>query len=146
MTRGETAEAYFRQGYNCSQAVAMAFADDMGMEKSTVARLTVGFGGGMGRMREVCGTVSGMSFVLSVLYGDSQKNDVYKMVQDVAGKFKAENGSIVCRELLGLDKKEKISPQSEERTPQFYKKRPCAELVHQMADFLDEYISEIGQS
>ena len=101
MTKGESAKENFMSGLNCSQAVAAAFAGEMNMPKSLVEKLTVGFGGGMGRMREVCGAVSGMTFVISALY-DDDKSGIYKRVQAVANEFREENGSIVCRELLGL--------------------------------------------
>lgn len=140
MIKGELAKEYFYNGCNCSQAVACAFAEEMNMPVDTVKRLTIGFGGGMGRLREVCGTVSGAAFVLSALYGSNNKNVVYKMVQDVADVFKAKNGSVVCRELLGLDKSSEISPIAEPRTEKYYKKRPCPELVEQMADILESYL------
>lgn len=110
MTRGEKAKEYFLQGYNCSQSVAMAFSDLIGMDEAQIARAVCGFGGGIGRMREVCGTISGATFVLSMLYGYSDPKDfankksIYCDVQSVANKFKEANGSIICRELLGLDK------------------------------------------
>lgn len=140
MTKGEKAKSYFMNGYNCSQAVALAFADDMNMSEESVARLTIGFGGGMGRMREVCGAMSGITFVISALYGNESKNDVYKMVQTVAAEFKAQNGSIVCKELLGLAEKAPITPNAEKRTDTYYKKRPCPLIVASAADALDEFI------
>ena len=115
MTKGESAKENFMSGLNCSQAVAAAFASEMNMPKSLVEKLTVGFGGGMGRMREVCGAVSGMTFVISALY-DDDKSGIYKRVQAVANEFREENGSIVCRELLGLSKPGPDSPLAEPRT------------------------------
>lgn len=140
MTKGELAKSYFMKGYNCSQSVAMAFSEEMKMDIEQVRRLTIGFGGGMGRMREVCGAVSGMTFVISALY-DEEKGDIYKRVQHVAGKFSEENGSFVCRELLGLDIKGADDPAPEKRTKQYYKKRPCAELVELAGNILEEYLS-----
>lgn len=140
MTKGELAKSYFMQGYNCSQSVAMAFSEEMKMDIEQVKRLTIGFGGGMGRMREVCGAVSGMTFVISALY-DEEKGDIYKRVQHVAGKFSEENGTFVCRELLGLDIKGADNPTPEKRTKQYYKKRPCAELVELAGNILEEYLS-----
>lgn len=151
MSKGEEARKYFEQGYNCSQAVALAFADEIGMDKDTIARLTGGFGGGMGRMREVCGTVSGTVFVMSALYGSSDPNDretkakLYSDIQQVAGEFKAENGSVVCRELLGLSQGGFDSPTPEKRTDKYYKKRPCSELVKISADLLENFIAENSQ-
>lgn len=140
MTKGELAKQFFEGGKNCSQAVALAFCEEMRIDEETVARQTVGFGGGMGRMREVCGTVSGMTYVISNLFGDRSKGEVYEIVQSAAEKFKEENGSIICRELLGLSTAEKQSPVPEARTEQYYKKRPCAELCKIAADILDEAI------
>ena len=140
MTKGELAKQFFEGGKNCSQAVALAFCEEMRIDEETVARQTVGFVGGMGRMREVCGTVSGMTYVISNLFGDRSKGEVYEIVQSAAEKFKEENGSIICRELLGLSTAEKQSPVPEARTEQYYKKRPCAELCKIAADILDEAI------
>ena len=148
MTRGEKAKEYFLQGYNCSQSVAMAFSDLIGMDEAQIARAVCGFGGGIGRMREVCGTISGATFVLSMLYGYSDpkefanKKSIYCDVQSVANKFKEANGSIICRELLGLDKAAKTPPTPEKRTQQYYKKRPCADLCSDCAGFLEEYIAQ----
>ena len=116
-----------------------------------IARLTGGFGGGIGRMREVCGTVSGTAFVLSALYGYSDPTDtdakaqLYADVQKVAGEFKEENGSVVCRELLGLTKSGFDNPQPEKRTDKYYKKRPCGELVKMSADILEKFIADNSQ-
>ena len=151
MSKGDIAKSYFEQGYNCSQAVALAFADEISMDSNMIARLTGGFGGGMGRMREVCGTVSGTAFVLSALYGYSDPTDadakaqLYADVQKVAGEFKEENGSVVCRELLGLTKSGFDNPQPEKRTDKYYKKRPCGELVKMSADILEKFIADNSQ-
>lgn len=139
MTKAQYAKSLFMSGFNCSQSVVAAFADEMGMDKAFVAQLTIGFGGGVGRMREVCGTVTGMTFVISALYKED-KGSIYARVQEVAEEFKKENGSIVCRELLGLDIKGADSPVPEKRTQQYYQKRPCAELVEMAADILDNYL------
>lgn len=146
MTRADKAKQYFLNGYNCAQAVAMAFADLMDMDEYTAARLTSGFGGGVGRMREVCGSVSGMAFVMSSLYGygdaaeTENKKQLYGEIQQLAEEFRAQNGSIVCRELLGLSHKGPDSPVPEPRTAQYYQKRPCHELVRCSADILERYI------
>lgn len=139
MTKGELAKSYFLHGYNCSQSVAMAFSDEMHIDIEQVKRLTIGFGGGMGRMREVCGAVSGMTFVISAIYNE-EKGDIYKRVQQVAKEFKEENGSVVCRELLGLSIKGADNPVPERRTEQYYKKRPCAELVEMAGNILEDYL------
>lgn len=140
MTKGEIAKKYFESGKNCSQSVALAFCDEMGLNEDLVARQTIGFGGGIGRMREVCGTVSGMTYVISNLYGSCGRAEVYAMVQEVAKKFEAENGSIICRVLLGLDKNVRPAPTPDARTREYYKKRPCSELCKTVADILDEFI------
>lgn len=139
MTKGEKAKELFMSGCNCSQAVAAAFCDEMKLDTQLVKRLTVGFGGGVGRMREVCGAVSGMAFVISAVYGED-KAKIYERVQTVANRFKAENGSVVCRELLGLDKNSETPPTPEKRTQEYYKKRPCPQLVEMAADILEEYL------
>lgn len=139
MTKGETAKKLFYEGCNCSQAVAAAFCEETGINEELTKRLTIGFGGGMGRMREVCGAVSGMTFVISAVYHEDKAN-IYARVQEVANRFKEENGSIVCRELLGLGNQKGISPTPEQRTAEYYKKRPCPELVEMAADILEEYL------
>ena len=138
--REELARQAFKEGYNCSQAMVAAFSDLIEMDKKTALRLASSFGGGMGRMREVCGAVSGMTFVISALY-DDDKSGIYKRVQAVANEFREENGSIVCRELLGLSKPGPDSPLAEPRTKEYYKKRPCPELVELAAGILEKYIS-----
>lgn len=146
MTKGELAKKYFESGYNCSQSVLLAFCDELGFDKETALKLSLPFGGGMGRLREVCGTVSGMFMVLGLAKGNSDssdranKTDIYKDVQALAEKFKDENGSIICRELLGLDIKGKDNPTPEERTEKYYKKRPCSELCRYAADLVAEYL------
>ncbi len=141
MNKGELARQYFFSGKGCTQAVAMAFCREMGLDEALVERQTIGFGAGMGRLREVCGTVSGMTYVLSNLYGNEGKAAVYAMVQEVAGKFREQNGSIVCRELLGLEKGASSPPTPDARTPEYYRKRPCPELCRMAADILEEFIS-----
>ena len=145
--RAERAREYFKSGYNCAQAVAMAFADLIGTDEKTAAKLTSGFGGGVGRLREVCGSVLGMTYVMSALYGYDSTEDfqdkqrLYTEIQSLADKFREENGSIICRELLGLSPISVPSPTPEKRTEDFYKKRPCAELVYISAKNLEEYIN-----
>lgn len=145
--RGDKAYELFKDGYNCAQAVAGAFSDLLGMDMDTVAKLASGFGGGMGRMREVCGTFSGIVMVVSTLYGYSDprdtenKTEVYSRIQELAEQFRKENGSIICRELLGISKPEG-SPVPEQRTSEYYKKRPCPELCRYAADLLEKYIEQ----
>lgn len=147
MTRKEIAMEYFAEGYNCAQAVALAFCDLLPVEKDTLARLTASFGGGMGRLREVCGAVSGMFAAAGLLYGyddpkaSTEKADHYARLQAMAKEFERENGSIVCRELLGLTVKHD-APTPEARTDAYYKKRPCKELVGCAAEILEKYLAE----
>ena len=144
MSRKEKAMAIFKEGYNCSQAVAMAFDDVVGIDRETLAKMAVGLGGGVGRMREVCGTVTGMAMVLGLIYGTDEadsKNTVYPYVQEACDRFKAENGSIVCRELLaGVSVS--TGGTAEKRTEEFYKKRPCAELVGMAAEIVESIIAD----
>ncbi len=146
MNRREKAEMLFKQGYNCAQAVFIAFCDEMNMDEEMAARLASSFGGGMGRMREVCGAVSGMFMVAGMLFGygdpeaDAEKKEHYARIQKLAEKFKQQNGSIICCELLGLEKKENTEPDPTPRTNEFYKKRPCGEMVGIAAEILEEYI------
>ena len=143
--KGDRAYENFLKGYNCTQAVTVAFAEELGLDEQTAARLSCGFGGGMGRMREVCGTFSGVVMVLSQLYGYSDpkdtaaKKDLYEKIRSLAAKFKSDNGSIICRELLGLEKAEG-SAVPEPRTAEYYKKRPCPELCRYAANLIEEFI------
>ena len=135
----------FLEGYNCAQAVAVAFADVTGMDKQLAAKMAAPFGGGMGRMREVCGAVSGMFMVLGALYGydnsdaESTKKELYKQVQALAEKFREENGSIICREIL---KNPASDPNPSPRTAEYYAKRPCAKMVMTAARPMDEFIAQ----
>lgn len=148
MSKGDIAKQNFMNGYNCSQAVLLAFCEDFGLKKETALKISEPFGGGMGRMREVCGTVTGMFMVLGLAMGNDNakdtgnKKDVYKSVQELAEKFKEDNGSIICRELLGFQKNNKESYVPSERTNEYYKKRPCPELCKYAADILEEYLKE----
>lgn len=141
------AKELFKQGYNCSQAVLLAFAEDCGLDTTTAAAMTSSFGGGMGRLREVCGSVSGMFLAAGILYGYTSPDDTegkkehYTRIQELAEAFRKENGSIVCRELLGLSVQTQ-PPTPEERTEQYYKKRPCVELVGCSARILAEYMQK----
>ena len=144
--RASQAETYFRSGYNCAQSVYMAFSDLYGMDPKMAGIISAPFGGGMGRLREVCGACTGMFLVAGLqLPADepSKKGDSYKLVQELAEEFKAENGSIICRELLGLDHKKDESI-AEARTEAYYKKRPCAELVHLAATIVGKKIQSIN--
>lgn len=142
---GMIAEELFRQGYNCSQAVVAAFEDVTGFDRDTSLKIASALGGGMCRMREVCGAVSGAMVVLGMARGEGTDSDhakktaLYKTGQEFADAFKGELGSIVCRELLGLpDGKSEAVP--EVRTDAYYKKRPCAEIVKLAAETLEKII------
>ncbi|MBR7071321.1 MAG: C_GCAxxG_C_C family protein [Clostridia bacterium] len=145
--RGEKAKQYFLEGYNCTQAVVLAFADRCDIDRDTLLKLASSFGGGMGRLREVCGTVSGMFIILGLISGyatpekGAKKAAHYADVQELARRFEAENGSIVCRELLGLSVKRQ-DPTPDPRTPQYYQKRPCPDLVAQAAEILEAFLAE----
>ena len=145
MNHSELAVENFMRGYNCSQAVVVAFCDVTGMKPQYAARLSSSFGGGMGRMREICGAVSGMLLVAGLLYGygtpgdEESKKAHYHLVQALAGKFREREQSIVCREIL---KNPPSDPNPTPRNEEFYKKRPCARLVALAAQILDDYIRE----
>ena len=145
MNHSDYAVDLFVQGYNCAQAVAAAFGDLTGLDEKTAARMASCFGGGMGRMREVCGAVSGMLMVAGVLYGyddpkaTTEKRELYAQVQAMAGQFRQELGSIVCRDLL---KNPPSDPNPTPRTAEFYKNRPCARMVETAARIMDEFIEK----
>ena len=135
----------FLDGYNCAQAITVAFSDVTGLDRDFSARMASSFGGGMGRMREVCGAVSGMLTVAGILYGydenspDSAKKEHYALVQNLAGQFREEVGSIICRDIL---KNPPSDPNPTPRTEEFYKQRPCTRMVMVAARILDTYIRE----
>lgn len=142
----ESAKELFAKGYNCSQSVVLAFCDETGLDPETALKISSSFGGGMGRLREVCGAVTGMFIVLGLLYGYSDpldraaKTEHYELIQSVAMRFKEKNKSLICRDLLGLTV-EKDSPVPAERTEAYYNERPCLNLVGFAAELLDEYIN-----
>ncbi len=148
MTKGERAKALFLDGYNCAQAVFGAFCEELGFDFDTAMKLSSGFGGGMGRLREVCGAVSGMFMVLDMKLGYTSPDDkdgkkaLYSHIQSLAKEFADDNGSIICRELLGLTEKVSV-PTPDARTKEYYKKRPCAELVEFAADLVDNYMKKL---
>ena len=145
MDHGLKAAELFLSGYNCAQAVAVAFTDVTGLTEAQAAKMASAFGGGMGRMREVCGAVSGMLMVLSYVYGydtpgdDVSKKRLYGQVQALAAGFRAENGSIICREIL---KNPPSDPNPTPRTAEFYAKRPCTKMVMTAARLLEQFMEE----
>ncbi len=148
MDRKEKAMAYFEEGYNCAQAVTLAFSDLVPVEEKTLRRLSSSFGGGFGRLREVCGAVSGMCIIAGLLYGyddakaKEEKAAHYAKIQALANRFKAQNGAMVCRELLPPEDAVNTSPVPSERTGQYYHKRSCKELVGSAAGILEQFIKE----
>ena len=145
MTRREAAIDNFRKGYNCAQSIVLAFEDMFPVDKTLLLKMASSFGGGMGRLREVCGSVSGMFMTAGLLYGydgpetGDVKADHYARIQELARRFEGKNGSIVCRELLNLNVRHD-KPVPEERTDEYYKKRPCPELIGDAAEILEKYI------
>lgn len=157
--RAAKARRLFKEGgYNCCQAVVLAYNDVFGLDDQTAAALSSGFGGGMGRMREVCGSVSGMVMLAGLIRPASDpsvkewRTANYALVQEMAADFKAINGSIVCKELLGLVPMGSSapapteSPEPSDRTPEYYKKRPCEELVGIAARIVGEKILRCAQN
>lgn len=149
MTRKEKAMQSFKNGYNCAQCMMLAFEDLLTIDLETALKVSSPFGGGMGRLREVCGAVSGMFMVLGFVDGyhepddDEGKKRLYEEVQELAKRYEADNGSIICRDLLGLNvKREDATP--EKRTEEYYKKRPCVEKVGSAVEILEAYLQEIG--
>ena len=143
--RGEKAKRYFLDGCNCSQAVLCAFSDVTGFDEKPSLKLASSFGGGMGRMREVCGAVSGALMVLGMAKGYTDLEDIslkkehYALVQEFARRFKEKNGSVICRELLSsVSVTDGVTP--EKRPEAYHKKRPCAELVRQAAEITEELL------
>ncbi len=147
MSHVEKAHELFADGCNCAQAVFAAFCDVTGMEKEQALRLSSSFGGGMGRMREVCGACSAMFMVAGLLYGYSDisdpiaKKEHYALIQRLGAEFKGMNGTIICRELLESLKPDS-SPEPTKRTAEFYKCRPCVRFVEDAAKILDSLIEE----
>ncbi len=134
--RAQRAVELFKQGFNCAQAVFASCADMYGIEDEQLAlRLSASFGGGMGRMRLVCGAASGMFMLAGLEKGSATPHDNegkmanYAFVQQLAGEFKGQYGSLICAELLGLAPKGSVDPRPAERTPEYYEKRPCSEMI-----------------
>ena len=138
----EKAEKLFLDGYNCAQSVFCAFAGDLGLDFETALKLSSSFGGGMGRLREVCGAVTSMFAIAGMLRGYTTPNDYeakaehYKLIQDLAHDFKTEFGTIICRELLSLPPGED-SPMPSERTDSYYKQRPCEFFIKKAAEIVE---------
>ena len=150
MTRAEEARKLFKEGYACSQAVSMAFSDVVNINKEILSKISLPFGGGLGRLRLTCGAVSGMAMILGLVFTDpanekDSKLKVYEITRELVSKFEKQNGSIICKELLeGSNLKVEVAGKPEERTNEYYQKRPCDELVYDAAKILEDYLKEKG--
>ncbi len=148
MDKKEKAAALFKNGCGCAQAVLLAFADELNLDEDTLLKLGASFGGGMGRLREVCGAVSAMFMIAGLKYAPADPKDHaaksahYALIQQLAAKFRQENGSIVCRELLGLAGPQR--PEPDKRTEHYYQVRPCPEKVASAAAIVQELIKQRG--
>lgn len=144
--RIQKATALFKQGFNCAQSVAGAFADYYGIDEKTMLRLATGFGGGIGRMRETCGAACGMFILCGLEKGFCEapnteaKGECYALVQKLAAEFEQECGSLICADLLGLPRNGERPSRPEERTAEYYKKRPCADMVATAARIYAHYL------
>ncbi|MBC3795768.1 C-GCAxxG-C-C family protein [Acetobacterium tundrae] len=145
ITHACQARELFEKGYNCSQSVFAAFCDETGMELETALKISSSFGGGMGRLREVCGAVTAMFMIAGIKYGytdprdDVKKAEHYKRIQALAFKFKERNGSYICRDLLDMVGTDNPIPKA--RTDEYYQTRPCEQLVGIAAEIMDEVIN-----
>ena len=144
-SRVDYAACLFKSGYNCAQSVFAAYADLFGMERQTALRMSSAMGGGIGRMREICGAVSAMALLAGLKEGnDDPENEeakahIYALVRDMSAKFKEKEGTLICRELLGIDGMEE-SAKPTVRTPEFYATRPCARLIAEAAEIIEEVL------
>lgn len=144
---GNRAEEYFREGYNCAQAVALAFSDKVNIDKETLLKAVSVFGGGVGGLREMCGAVSGTIFIYGLLKGyndptdNAAKTELYKDIQEIANRNKEVNGSYICKELLAM-KDITSSNLPSERTEEYYKRRPCPEKINIAAKIFAEFLEE----
>lgn len=146
-SRVEKAAELFESGFNCAQSVFAAYADLFGMDFETALKISCPMGGGMGRMREMCGTVSAMSMLSGLKGGNTDpqneeaKKAAYELVRKMAAEFKAENGTIICRELLGIDGMEESAAPSV-RNAQYYASRPCTGLIRCAARIVEKYLTQ----
>ena len=146
MDKREKATELFKSGYNCAQSVVISFEDEIGKSREELAKLSYCLGGGIGRLREVCGAVSGMALVLGMLEAedrpgdDAFKKEMYAKTQKLAFAFKEKHGTIICRELLGISD-EHSDPTPDARTPQYFASRPCPDIIGDAAEILEEYFA-----
>ena len=147
MSRAEQAKQYFIEGYNCSQAVALAFCDLTSLTEEQLKKLTIAFGGGFGRQRLVCGAVSGLTVLCGLLFSDGSgsaedKMKIYAIEQELCLEFKKQMGSLICADLLtGANLSFEVGGQAETRSPEYYKKRPCSEIVYTAAKIVEDYMN-----
>ena len=148
--RAQLAKEYLEKGYACSQAVALAFADIIGLPETQIAKIMLPFGGGFGRLRLVCGAISGMTAVIGLIFSGEEnspenKKNVYAIEQTLCGRFKEKYGTLICGELLeGMKVPVEVGGVAEPRTQEYYKKRSCGEIVYDVAQILDDYLQEKG--
>ena len=143
MQKSDIAKENFLSGLACSQAVALAFKEELNIDENTLTNLTLGFGGGFARQRLVCGAVSGMTMVISALVAEGKtKAQVYKILQDAYAEVKSELGSIICADLLGITTPTSNYGEPENRTAEYYKKRPCAEICEICAKVAEKYVNQ----
>lgn len=148
MNRARKAQELFNQGYACSQAVILAFSDLIDIEEEKLSKLVLPLGGGLGRLRLTCGAINSMSMVVGILFSNSEsneenKNNTYAIVQELVNRFIEENKTINCAELLKQAELEvQIGGKAEERTSEYYKKRPCGKIVYSAAKILEEFLKE----
>lgn len=145
MTKGEEAKNYFLKGYSCSEAIVLAFKNLIDIDEKKLVKIASPFGGGMGRLRETCGAFSGILLVLGYLYGEDKvdikaKSQLYQYVQELGATFKSINGFLRCRDILGL--KDKDDPSPSIRDANYYQRRPCAQIIENATNILDEFIKK----
>lgn len=146
MTRAEKAKNNFLNGLNCTQAILLAFADLIDVPEETLKAVGLPMGGGMGRLRQTCGTVTGAAMCLGLLFPEKSKGEMYALVQELAKRFAEKNGSYNCGELLtGAGIRTDSSPNPSQRTAEYYKKRPCPDLAYDAAEILEEICREQGR-
>lgn len=139
----ERATKLFREGYNCAQAVFAAYAEELGLEPEMALKLSASFGGGMGRMREVCGACSAMFMIAGLKTGATTGSDAegkkanYDLVQHLASEFRKMHGTILCRELLGVEEEKERPTTPEARTEEYYSSRPCLRIIADTAELIE---------
>lgn len=152
--RVERAVENFMAGYGCCQSVVAAFADLYGLDDVLAKKIAAGFGGGVGRLRMMCGAVSGIVMLVGLDCGQTEGSDregksaCYKVVQQLLARSEQENGSLICAEILGLKGHEKAasSYEASPRTAEYYKTRPCAAKVESAARIFADYLWQKQQS